>query len=167
MVNPVVNHRVKPGMMYPSNTAADVGDSRPLTIGRLARRAEVGVETVRHYTRLKLLAAPKERVGAYRVYPRKTVARIRFIKRAQELGFTLKEIAGLLALEDGRDRVAVRRIASTRLAQIEQRLTDLQAMAGHLRHLLHECEHASGRVRCPIIEALAEGPPAGPRHPGS
>jgi len=138
--------------------------SRPLTIGRLARSADVGVETVRHYTRLKLLAAPKERVGAYRVYPPQTVARIRFIKRAQELGFTLKEIAGLLALEDGRDRAAVRKIAGARLAQIEQRLADLQAMAGHLRHLLHECEHAHGRVRCPIIEAIAEGPAARRRH---
>jgi len=146
----------------PQITIAGKG-SRPLTIGRLARSADVGVETVRHYTRLKLLAAPKERVGAYRVYPPQTVARIRFIKRAQELGFTLKEIAGLLALEDGRDRAAVRKIAGARLAQIEQRLVDLQAMAGHLRHLLHECEHAHGRVRCPIIEAIAGGP-AGPQH---
>jgi MerR family mercuric resistance operon transcriptional regulator len=137
--------------------------SPPLTIGRLARSAEVGVETVRHYTRLKLLASPKERVGAYRVYPQHTVARIRFIKRAQELGFTLKEIAGLLALEDGRDRAAVRKIAGARLAQIEVRLADLQSMASHLRHLLHECEHAQGRVRCPIIAAIAAGPNTGSR----
>lgn len=146
----------------PQITIAGKG-SRPLTIGRLARSADVGVETVRHYTRLKLLTAPKERVGAYRVYPPQTVARIRFIKRAQELGFTLKEIAGLLALEDGRNRAAVRKIAVARLAQIEQRLADLQAMAGHLRHLLYECEHAHGRVRCPIIEAITGGP-AGPQH---
>ncbi len=136
-----------------------VAVSRPLTIGRLARDAEVGVETVRHYTRLKLLATPKERVGAYRVYPPQTVARIRFIKRAQQLGFTLEEIAGLLALEDGRDRAAVRKIAGARLAQIEERLADLQSMAGHLRHLLHECEHAQGRMRCPIIAAIAGGAP--------
>lgn len=131
-----------------------------LTIGRLARSAEVGVETVRHYMRLKLLAPPKERAGAYSVYPPSAVARIRFIKRAQALGFTLQEIAGLLALEDGRDRNAVRKIAGLRLAQIEQRLADLQTMAGHLRHLLHECEHAKGRLRCPIIDALSVDPGA-------
>lgn len=144
-----------------SPSANATRSSLPLTIGRLARSAEVGVETVRHYTKLKLLSSPKERVGAYRVYPPQTVSRIRFIKRAQELGFTLKEIAGLLALEDGRDRAAVRKIAGARLTQIEQRLADLQSMAGHLRHLLHECEHAQGRVRCPIIAALAGGPQTG------
>jgi len=146
-----------------TGTNGELTVSGPLTIGRLARRAEVGIETVRHYTRMKLLAAPKERIGAYRVYPPQTVARIRFIKRAQELGFTLKEIAGLLALEDGRDRAAVRRIAGARLVQIEQRLVDLQAMAGHLRHLLHACEHTNGRVRCPIIAALADEPAVGAR----
>ncbi len=146
----------------PTDTA--IKASRPLTIGRLARSADVGVETVRHYIKMKLLSAPRERVGAYRVYPPQTVARIRFIKRAQELGFTLKEIAGLLALEDGRDRVAVRRIAGARLAQIEQRLADLQLMAGHLRHLLHECEHAQGRMRCPIIAAIAGGAEGTPLH---
>lgn len=146
----------------PTDTA--IKGSRPLTIGRLARSAEVGVETVRHYTKMKLLSAPKERAGAYRVYPPQTVARIRFIKRAQQLGFTLQEIAGLLALEDGRDRAAVRKIAGARLAQIEERLADLQSMAGHLRHLLHECEHAQGRMRCPIIAAIAGGADRAPRH---
>jgi MerR family mercuric resistance operon transcriptional regulator len=150
-------------MLKAARNDGEVMVSRPLTIGRLARRAGVGIETVRHYTRLKLLAAPRERVGAYRVYPPQSVARIRFIKRAQELGFTLKEIAGLLALEDGRDRVAVRKIAGARLAQIERRLADLQAMAGHLRHLLHACEHTNGRVRCPIIAALAEETAVAPR----
>lgn len=133
-------------------------DSRPLTIGRLARRADVGIETVRHYTRLKLLASPNGDSGSFRVYPEQAVARIRFIKRAQQLGFSLQEIAGLLALEDGRDRAAVRRIASARLAQIEARLADLQTVAKQLRHLLHECKHARGRMRCPIIAALAESP---------
>ena len=147
---------------YPTDTLIAV--SQPLTIGRLSRHADVGVETVRHYTRLKLLATPKERVGAYRVYPQHAVARIRFIKRAQQLGFTLEEIAGLLALEDGRDRAAVRRIAGARLAQIEERLADLQAMAKQLHHLLHECKHAQGRMRCPIIAAIASGPVARQSH---
>jgi MerR family mercuric resistance operon transcriptional regulator len=131
-------------------------EPQPLTIGRLARSADVGIETVRHYTRLKLLAPPKVGAGAYRVYPPGTVARIRFIKRAQQLGFSLQEITGLLELEDGRNRAAVRRIAGARLAQIEERLAGLQTMATHLRHLLHECEHARGRMRCPIIAALAQ-----------
>lgn len=130
----------------------------PLTIGRLARAAGVNLETVRYYQRRKLLAEPTVKAGAFRVYPADAVARIRFIKRAQDLGFTLKEIVGLLALQDGADRAAVRAIAGERLAQIRSKLADLQRMERTLDTLIEHCAATRGRHRCPIITALVNGP---------
>ena len=124
-----------------------------LTIGRLARVAGVGIETIRYYQQRGLLPVPAA-VGAYRHYPLSITARIRFIKRAQELGFSLDEIAELLRLEDGSDRGPIRLIAADRLRQIEQKLTDLTRMRKTLRHLLSECEHTSNNLPCPIIATL-------------
>ena len=125
-----------------------------LTIGRLARAADVGVETIRYYQERKLLPVPRS-TGAFRYYPASLVERIRFIKRAQELGFSLDEIAGLLRLEDGADRVSIRHIAADRLSQIEYKLADLKRMQKVLRHLVAECEHTSTDLPCPIIQTLA------------
>jgi len=124
-----------------------------LTIGRLARAAEVGIETVRYYQQRKLLPVPAAH-GAFRHYNADAVNRIRFIKRAQELGFSLAEIGELLRLQDGVDRRAIRRISSERLAQIETKLTDLKRMQRVLKHLVAECEVAGRDHPCPIIEAL-------------
>lgn len=126
-----------------------------LTIARAAEAAKVGVETVRFYERRGLIAQPTQKIGAYRRYDRGHVARIRFIKRAQELGFTLEEIEELLTLEDGTDRRSIRRIASARLEQIRARLKDLRRMERALAHLLHECEADQKTAHCPIISAIA------------
>lgn len=126
-----------------------------MTIGRLARAAGVGVETIRYYQQRGLLPVPQA-IGAYRHYPVAMNARIRFIKRAQELGFSLDEITELLRLEDGSDRTSIRRIASDRLSQIEQKLTDLRRMQKTLKHLVGACEHTSMGLPCPIIATLAE-----------
>ena len=131
--------------------AAAAADS--LTIGRLARAAGVGVETVRYYQDRQLLPVPPSQ-GAYRHYPARLVDRIRFIKRAQELGFALAEIAELLRLEDGTDRASIRRITGARLAQVEAKLADLRRMQRSLRHLVAECEHTGAELPCPIIESL-------------
>lgn len=125
-----------------------------LTIGQLATAGGVGVETVRYYQRRGLLVEPKRTLGAIRRYGAEDAARIRFIKRAQELGFSLDEIAELLRLQDGTSRAAVRRIAAARLAQIEARRADLQRMARALSHLIAECEHHPGAPHCPIVQAL-------------
>lgn len=125
-----------------------------LTIGRLARAAGVGVETIRYYQDRKLLPVPPS-TGAFRYYPASLVERIRFIKRAQELGFSLGEIAQLLRLEDGADRGSIRHIATDRLSQIEQKLTDLRRMRNALMHLVAECEHTGADLPCPIIGTLA------------
>jgi Hg(II)-responsive transcriptional regulator len=131
-----------------------------MTIGRLARAAGVGVETIRYYQQRGLLPLPAT-VGAYRHYPVALTDRIRFIKRAQELGFSLDEITGLLRLEDGGDRASIRRIASDRLQQIEQKLADLRRMQNALHHLVTACEHTRADLPCPIISTLAVAAAAG------
>ena len=82
------------------------------------------------------------------------VERIRFIKRAQELGFSLDEVKELLQLEDGTDRKSIRRVASTRLSQIEAKLADLKRMQRVLKDLLTECEHTNADLPCPIIGSI-------------
>ena len=125
-----------------------------LTIARAAERAQVGVETVRYYERRGLIPRPTRKVGAYRRYDASHVARIRFIKRAQDLGFTLEEIGSLLALEDGTDRRSIQKIAAARLEQVRERIADLRRIERTLTHLLEDCTRG-GTPRCPIIGAIA------------
>lgn len=125
-----------------------------LTIGKLAQAAGVGVETIRYYQQRGLLPVPAS-TGAYRHYPVALGQRIRFIKRAQELGFSLDEVTELLSLEDGLDRHAIRQIAGQRLDEIRTRLVDLQRMQQALSHLIAACEHTGKELPCPIIETLA------------
>ena len=127
--------------------------SASYTIGQLAAAAKVGVETIRYYQRRSLLPMPIPTNG-YRAYPKNLVERIRFIKRAQELGFTLDEIATLLQLEDSDDRNAIRKVAADRLQQVEAKLVDLQKMQKMLSGLIHECESTEKAKACPIIFAL-------------
>lgn len=124
-----------------------------LTIGRLARAAGVGVETIRYYQDRGLLPVPQS-TGAFRYYPVDLVARIRFVKRAQDLGFALDEIAELLRLEDGGDRASIRGIATQRLEQIALKLADLRRMQRVLKQLVDECEHTRAGLPCPIIGSL-------------
>ncbi|MCE2968637.1 MAG: MerR family transcriptional regulator [Burkholderiales bacterium] len=130
-----------------------------LTIGALAQAAGVGVETVRYYQRRGLLAVPARGGGAVRYYGRADAARIGFIKRAQALGFTLEEVRGLLALQDGTDRRSIRRIAAERLAQIRAHLRDLRKMERALAAVLADCEHHPQAPCCPIVASIA-GPTA-------
>ena len=125
-----------------------------LTIAKVAGAAEVGVETVRYYERRGLITQPTDRVGAYRRYDSKHVYRIRFIKRAQDLGFTLPEIEELLALEDGADRRGIRRIASARLEQTRSRIADLKHIERALAQVLRDCESNENAPHCPIIAAI-------------
>ena len=133
--------------------------SDSLTIGRLARAADVGVETIRYYQDRELLPVPPSD-GAFRYYPLSLVERIRFIKRAQELGFSLEEVRELLLLEDGADRVSIRRVAGERLSQIDAKLTDLKRMQRVLKDLLSECEHTKAGLPCPIIGTIRAPSPS-------
>jgi len=127
-----------------------------LTTGALARAAGVHVETLRYYERRGLLPEPPRRPSGYREYPEAAVGLVRFIRRAQGLGFTLAEIEELLGLRDLADCTAVRRLAEAKLADIEKKLRDLKRLRRVLRGLTAQCAD-EGRVgHCPIVESLEE-----------
>jgi Hg(II)-responsive transcriptional regulator len=135
-----------------------MSSSGGLTIGRLARAAGVGIETIRYYQRRELLPVP-EAEAAFRVYPTELIDRIQFIKRAQELGFSLDEISMFLQLADGTDRKSIHKIASDRLNEIRAKIDDLQKMETVLAGLVRECEATGQTAPCPVIKALAEKAP--------
>lgn len=124
-----------------------------LTIGKLAKTAQVGIETIRYYQSRGLLPIPDNTSG-YRQYPLDLVDRIRFIKRAQELGFSLDEITELLSLHGNHQRETIQQITSKRLIQISAKILDLQRMQGVLNHLLTECENTDIELPCPIIQSI-------------
>jgi len=125
-----------------------------LTIGQLARQAGVNVETIRYYQRIGLIAEPQKPLQGYRRYPASTIDRIQFIKRAQDLGFTLNEITDLLSLNDG-NCDEVRTIAEHKLEGIHRRIEDLTAMQSELTRLVKACQrNADGQDHCAIIETL-------------
>lgn len=126
-----------------------------LKIGEVAKRAGVGIDTVRFYEREGLIDEPPRRPSGYRQYPPETVPLIRFIKRAKDLGFTLREIEELSSLRDGggKRRSAVRALAEVKLKDIDQKLARLQAMRSALWGLLEDCA-CGKRPSCPILEAL-------------
>jgi MerR family transcriptional regulator, mercuric resistance operon regulatory protein len=126
---------------------------RDLTIGKLAERAGVNVGTSRYYQRRGLLDEPKKPLGGYRHYPPDTAKRVRFIKRAQALGFTLEEIAGLLRLEAASACAETRELAAHKLALIQEKLAELTAMRKGLAALVSECDKG-GKRPCPIIQML-------------
>lgn len=132
------------------------GSSAPLTIGKLARAAGVHVETIRYYQRRGLLAKPPRPVGGIRHYPAATLARLQFIRRAQELGFTLREIGELLRLDHGAC-APTRALATRRYRDIGARIADLRAMQRTLGRLIRACR-GGRRAACPIIETLAGTP---------
>jgi len=128
--------------------------SSNLTIGKVAQAAAVNVETIRYYERLKLLRQPPRPSRGVRRYGDDTVARIRFIKRAQELGFSLAEVGRLLELQKAQSCVAARALAGEKLDLVEARLKDLERMRDVLTGLIGRCDAQRGKVSCPIIECL-------------
>jgi len=124
-----------------------------ITIGKLAKAAQVGVETIRYYQSRGLLPTPDKTTG-YRQYPLNLVERIRFIKRAQELGFSLDEITDLLSVHGNNQRESIQQITATRLAQIRSKISDLERMQSVLTQLLNECQHTNPDLPCPIIASL-------------
>ena len=126
-----------------------------LTIGGVAKAAGVNVETIRYYQRLKLLEEPSRPPGGVRRYAEAAVARVHFIKRAQELGFSLAEIHRLLRLGDPQSCGEARALASEKLALVQSRVADLQRLRGVLEDLIGRCDRRRGKVACPIIESLA------------
>lgn len=124
-----------------------------LTIGKLAKRAGVGVDTVRFYERQGLLPRPRRTNAGYRVYAAADADRVRFIRRAKALGFSLAEIAELLQLNaGGGSRVAVRQLAQRRLDDLDQKLRESSAIRDALARLVRRCSGTGPVAGCPIIE---------------
>jgi len=130
--------------------------SNSLTIGVLAKRAGVNVETIRYYQRRGLLQEPSKPRQGFRHYPNESVKRIHFIQRAQSLGFTLEEILGLLALDERGACLETREIAAHKLQLIKEKIADLSKMRKALSSLVRACDASSTCEPCPIIHLLAD-----------
>lgn len=126
-----------------------------LPIGALAQAAGVGVETIRYYQRRGLLAKPEKPLNGHRRYEATTAERVMFIKRGQELGFTLEEVKALLRLEDGQSCAQTRALAEHKLTIIEERLAALNRMRLLLASLIGECAKGKRPRSCPIIATLS------------
>jgi len=128
-----------------------------LTIGQVAKEAGVHKETIRYYQALGLVPEPRRPPGSVRRYGAETVGRLRFIKRAQELGFTLEEVGKLLLLEDGQSCSETRKLAQHKLSLIKTRIVDLNRMRRLLEGLIEECAQGRQPRACPIISTLSHG----------
>ena len=127
-----------------------------LGIGQLAKQGGVGIDTVRYYERNGLLAPRSRLASGYRRYGDIELARLRFIRRAQGLGFPLKEIKQLLALSAQRDVGRVKRSAQAKLLDVEARIAALVRMRNGLATLIEACPGHGRAADCPILRALTE-----------
>ena len=125
-----------------------------LPIGAFAAAAGVNVETVRYYQRKGLLNEPDKPYGSIRRYGQADIARVRFVKTAQRLGFTLDEVAILLTLDDGMQCRQAQSLAEHKLSDVRSKLADLRRIESVLAELVRECGQARGKVSCPLVVAL-------------
>lgn len=131
-----------------------VSESQTFTIGKLASAAGVGVETIRFYQRRGLLREPPRPLGGVRRYQSADVARVRFVRHTQALGFRLEEVSDLLRLADGSHCDTARAIASDKLTNVRAKLVQLRRIERELAALVHACAVADSNVSCPLIDAL-------------
>lgn len=127
---------------------------KDLTIGLFAKAAGVNVETVRFYQRRALLAEPDKPYGGIRRYEAEDVARVKFVKAAQRLGFSLDEVAGLLKLDDGTHCDEARQLAEIKLVDVRKKLKNLRRIESVLASLVRDCCMSRGKVSCPLIDTL-------------
>lgn len=131
-----------------------------LSIGQLAKQAGVRVDTVRYYERDGLLSPAGRLASGYRRYGMTELKRLRFIRRAKSLGFSLEDIRGLLMLSEERSVPQVKRAAQIKLADIEQRINELERIRSGLRTLIAACPGHGRAEACPILNALNQGEPS-------
>lgn len=131
-------------------------ETKPLTIGRLAQAVGINLETVRYYERRGLLPKPPRSSSGYRLFPADTARRLRFIKHAQELGFSLKEVHELLALRVSprSSSSEIRKRAQAKISDIEGKIRSLESMRSSLRKLTKSCSGCMPISECPILESL-------------
>lgn len=139
-----------------------------LTIGRLAREAGVGVDTVRFYERAGLMPAAPRTAAGYRTYATADAARLRFIRRAKALGFSLDEVTELLRLSEGKGgRAGVKALAQRRLEDLESKIRELTVFRDTLARYTHACSGHGAVEGCPIIEAVLASPGSSEQTHGS
>jgi MerR family mercuric resistance operon transcriptional regulator len=129
-------------------------DKSSLAIGDLAAAANVSVETIRFYQRKGLVPEPERAYGQIRRYCSSDVARVKFVKSAQRLGFSLEEVAALLRLDDGAHCDEARMMAEQKLEDVRSKLRDLRRIESVLKTLVADCSSSRGTVACPLIAAL-------------
>ncbi len=131
-----------------------------LNIGEAAKESGVSAKMIRHYESLGLLEQARRTSAGYRIYDAKDVHTLRFIRRARDLGFSMKEIEQLLSLWQNRRRSSgdVRRVAQQHIAELNQKITELQGMRRTLERLIQHC-HGDNRPDCPILDDLAGASP--------
>jgi MerR family copper efflux transcriptional regulator len=122
--------------------------------GELARLADVNIQTLRYYERQGLVADPPRTAAGHRRYPESTLVRVRFIRSARRLGFSLADARALLELEDAGTQAEVREQVQHRLDDVERRLLELQTMRRGLVQLLEACHGDGPSSECPILDAL-------------
>ena len=129
---------------------------KSLTIGHLAKEAGVNLETVRYYERQGLMSKPPRSTSGYRLFPAEATRRIRFIRRAQELGFSLAEIRELLSLRVSRTTTSaeIKARAEAKIADINAKIRTLESMSKTLRRLTKVCSGCGPVSECPILESL-------------
>ena len=127
-----------------------------MKIGEVAERGGVNLQTIRYYEREKLLPEPPRLASGYRIYPDQTVRRVRFIKRSQEIGFTLAEIRELLAIRINADRDSsdVRTLAQAKITDIERKIQTLHRMKEALGRITERCSGCGPASECPILESI-------------
>lgn len=124
------------------------------TIGTLAKQTGVHVETIRYYQRRGLVGEPARPLGGIRHYTESDAQRLRFIRQAQTLGFSLDEVIDLLALEDGKHCREAAQLGSEKLATVRERIAQLRRVEKVLTRLVDQCQCNTGQVRCPLIASL-------------
>lgn len=134
--------------------------SNTLTISRLAASADVHIETVRYYQRRGLLDEPVRPMGGVRRYGQADIARLQFIRRAQAMGFSLEEIAGLLEVKGQRACEQTRLLTERKLVEVRRRLDELKRLESDLECLVEECRHATAGDGCPTLHLLTATKPS-------
>jgi Zn(II)-responsive transcriptional regulator len=127
-----------------------------LSIGKLAKRAGVAIDTVRYYERNRLLTPAGRLASGYRQYGETELKRLRFIRRAKALGFSLEDIRALLSLSDERSVAKIKRAAEAKLNDIERRIAELERIGDGLRKLVAACPGHGRAEACPILNALTQ-----------
>jgi MerR family copper efflux transcriptional regulator len=130
-----------------------------LSIGQLARQASVPIDTIRYYERNQLLAPAGRLASGYRRYGDTELKRLRFIRRAKTLGFTLEEIRSLLSLSEERNVAKVKRAAEGKLEDVKRRIAELQRIRKGLRTLITACPGHGRAEDCPILNAFIQENP--------